>query len=122
MLLVYDDGVGLRPGGVFHYCMRSPEGRDIWGKGVYREVVEPERIVFTDAFAAEEGNLVEPAHYGRSSDWPTERLVRGTFAEHEGKTKLTRRHSILESVEEREGTEQGCTEMMDRLDEELAKA
>ncbi len=40
--------VDLRPGGVFHYCLRSPEGRDVWGKGVYREIVEPERIIYTD--------------------------------------------------------------------------
>ncbi len=45
-----------------------------------------------------------------------------TFAEHEGKTKLTLEHSILESVEERDGTQQGWTEVMDRLAEELAKA
>jgi uncharacterized protein YndB with AHSA1/START domain len=45
-----------------------------------------------------------------------------TFAERAGKTKLPLRHSILESVEEREGTQQGWTEMLDRLAEELAKA
>jgi uncharacterized protein YndB with AHSA1/START domain len=113
--------VDLRPGGVFHYCMRSPEGQDIWGIGVYREIVEPERIVYTDAFADAEGNPVPPAHYGMSSSHPPETLVTVTFAEHEGKTTLTLRHSILESVEEREGTQQGWTEMLDRLAEELAK-
>ena len=29
----------------------SPEGRDFWTKGVYREIVAPERIVCTDFFA-----------------------------------------------------------------------
>ncbi len=24
----------VRPGGVLHYCMRSPEGHDFWGKGI----------------------------------------------------------------------------------------
>ena len=28
--------------------MRSPEGKDYWMRGVYREVVAPERLVFTD--------------------------------------------------------------------------
>ena len=114
--------IDLRGGGVFHYCMRLPEGRDIWGIGVYREIVEPERIVYTDAFADAEGNPVSPAHYGMSSGHPPETLVTVTFAGHEGKTKLTLRHSILESVEEREGTQQGWTEMFDRLPAELAKA
>jgi uncharacterized protein YndB with AHSA1/START domain len=40
-----------RPGGVIHFCMRSPEGQDIWCKGVYREVVAPERIVCTSFFS-----------------------------------------------------------------------
>ncbi len=110
------------PGGVFHYCMRSPEGRDFWGKGVYREVIEPERIAYTDSFSDEEGKLVEPAHYGMSSGWPTETLVTVTFAEHEGKTKLILQQSLLQSVAERSGAQQGWTEMMVRLAEELAKA
>ncbi len=112
--------VDLRPGGVFHYCMRSPEGQDIWGIGVYREIVEPERIVYTDSFADAEGNPVPPAHYGMSSSHPPETLVTVTFVEQEGKTKLTLRHSIHESVEEREGTQQGWTEMLDRLADLLA--
>jgi uncharacterized protein YndB with AHSA1/START domain len=114
--------VDLRPGGVFHYCMRSPEGQDIWGIAVYREIVEPERIVYTDAFADAEGNPVPPAHYGMSSGHPPETLVTVTFAERGGKTTLTLLHSIPESVEEREGTQQGWIEMLDRLAQELAKA
>lgn len=114
--------VDLRVGGNFHYCIRLPEGRDIWGIGVYREIVDPERIVYTDAFADAEGNPVPPAHYGMSSGHPAETLVTVTFAEHDGKTTLTLRHSIPESVEERGGTQQGWTEMLDRLDEELARS
>jgi len=113
--------VDLRVGGAFHYCMRMPEGQDIWGIGVYREIVEPERIVFTDAFANAEGNPVPPAHYGMSASHPAETLVTVTFAEHEGRTKLTLRHSILESVEERGGTQQGWTEMFDQLAAYVAK-
>jgi uncharacterized protein YndB with AHSA1/START domain len=43
----------LRPGGVFHYGLRSPNGHDMWGKFVYREIVAPERIVFVVSFADE---------------------------------------------------------------------
>lgn len=111
--------VDLRPGGLFHYCMRSPEGRDIWGIGVYREIVAPERIVYTDAFADAEGNPVPPTYYGMSAGHPPETLVTVTFTEHEGRTRLTLEHSIPESVEERKGTEQGWNEMLDRLAEAL---
>ncbi len=112
----------LHVGGVLHYCIRLPEGRDIWGIGVYREIVEPERIVYTDSFADAEGNPVPPAHYGMSSGHPAETLVTVTFDEHDGRTKLTLRHSILAEVEERDGIQQGWTEMFDRLAAELAKA
>ncbi len=107
--------IDLRPGGIMHLCMRSPEGRDYWCKGVYLEVVEPERIVCTDFFSDEAGNLVQPAHYGMSPDWPTETLVTVTFAEHAGQTKLTLQQSVLESVAERSGAQQGWTESLDRL-------
>jgi uncharacterized protein YndB with AHSA1/START domain len=112
--------VDLRPGGVFHYSMRSPEGQEIWGIGVYREIVEPERIVYTDSFADAAGNPVPPSYYGLSTGHPLESLVTVTFAGHEGKTTLTLRHNIPTSAEEREGTVQGWNEMLDRLAEDLA--
>ncbi len=115
--------IDLRPGGVFHNCMRSPEGRDYWSKGVYREVVEPERIVCTDSFSDEKGNLVQPTHYGMSPDWPQEALVTVTFDEHEGQTKLTLRHSVGSApAAERDQCQAGWTESLDRLAAYLAKA
>jgi len=46
----------FRPGGVFHYCMRTLEGREILGIGVYREIVAPSRLVYIDSFADAHGN------------------------------------------------------------------
>ena len=40
----------LRPGGVFHTVMRSPEGAEYDNPGVCLEVVPQERLVFTDAY------------------------------------------------------------------------
>jgi uncharacterized protein YndB with AHSA1/START domain len=110
----------LRIGGKFHYCMRMPEGRDICGIGVYREIVAPSLLVYTDSFADAQGNPVPPAHYGMSASHPAETLVTLTLEEHEGKTRLTLRHAIPESVEERKGAEQGWSEMLDRLAEVFA--
>lgn len=113
--------IDLRPGGRFHYCMRMPEGREIWGVGVYREIVAPSRLVYADSFADAHGNPVPPAHYGMSAAHPAESLVTVTFDEHEGKTRVTLRHAMPMSVEERKGTEQGWGEMLDRLAGDLAK-
>ncbi|MBC7645751.1 MAG: SRPBCC family protein [Pseudopedobacter sp.] len=44
-----DCEIDLRPGGQMRTTMRSPEGQDFPGVGCYLEVVEKERLVFTDA-------------------------------------------------------------------------
>ena len=108
--------IDLRPGGVFHHCMRSPEGHDYWSKGVYRDIVEPEQIVCTDFFSDAEGNLVSPTYYGMSPDWPPEALVTVTFAEHDGKTTLTLHHTIGSApAAERDQCRAGWSESLDRL-------
>lgn len=40
----------VRPGGSTAITMRSPEGKEFPSAGVYLEVVENERLVFTDAY------------------------------------------------------------------------
>ena len=52
--------IDLRVGGVCRLCMRSPEGKDFWSKGVFREIIEPHLIVCTDTFSDEKGNIVSP--------------------------------------------------------------
>jgi uncharacterized protein YndB with AHSA1/START domain len=115
--------IDFRPEGAFHYCMRSAEGQDYCGKSVYREIAEPERIVYADFFVDAEGNPVPATHYGMSPDWPQETLVTVTFAEHEGKTELTLKHSVGAVPDsERDMCQQGWSEMLDKLSGNLAKA
>ena len=119
--------IDLRPGGVFHYGMRSPDGRDMWGKFVFREIVKPERLVFVNSFSDEKGNVTRhPMHLA----WPLEMLSTITFTEQAGKTTVTVRWLPLNAtVEERKTFEdgrpsmqQGWTGTMDKLDDYLAKA
>ena len=84
--------IDLRVGGKYLACMRSPEGRDYWSTGVYREIVPEEKIVYTDNFADAEGNVVPASYYGMEGDWPSESLVTVTFEEDGGKTVMTLRH------------------------------
>jgi len=49
----------VRPGGAFRFHMRSPEGTDHWLRGAYREIVEPERLVFSWAWEDAES---KPGH------------------------------------------------------------
>ena len=76
----------LRPGGVFHYSMTTPDGHTMWGKFVYHEITPPEKIVFVVSFSdANEGFARHPM----SNTWPLEILSTLSFTEHEGKTTLT---------------------------------
>jgi uncharacterized protein YndB with AHSA1/START domain len=84
--------IDLRVGGKYLYCMRSPEGQDYWGTGVYRDIVPMERIVCTDSFADSEGNVVAASYYGMKGYWPLEMVVIVTFEEDGGKTIMTLRH------------------------------
>jgi uncharacterized protein YndB with AHSA1/START domain len=111
--------IDLRPGGVWHICMRAPDGRDYWSKGIYREIIAPERIVTTDFFSDEDGNLVQPAQYGLPADWPAEMLLTVTFAEQDGKTKLTVRQSVSEALARSIGAVDGWNQSLDRLAEQL---
>ena len=112
--------IDARPGGTAHICMRSPEGQDYWSKGVYVEVVRPERIVSTDSFADAQGNVVDPTKYGLSATWPREALITVILAEREGKTTLTLRHAVGSATEsEADMCRQGWESMLDRLPGEL---
>jgi uncharacterized protein YndB with AHSA1/START domain len=113
--------VDLRPGGAFHFCMRLDDGREIWGLGIYREIIAPEKIVYVDSFSDASGRKVEPGYYGMSADHPSETLVTVTFAEDQGRTRVTLMHSFPESVRERADTEKGWGEMLDSLAAHLAE-
>lgn len=116
----------LRPGGMFHYGMRSPDGHEMWGKFVYQEIVAPEKIVFINSFSDAEGNTIRPPF---SSEFPLEVMNIATFAEHNGQTTLTLRggpHNA--TVEEHafykgmfESMQQGFGGTFDQLDAYLAK-
>ena len=117
----------FRPGGVFHYGMRSPDGHDMWGRFVYREIVRPERIVFVNSFSDKDGGLTRPPF---SESWPLEMLSTFTFAEHKGRTTLTIQWIPLNPTEAERKTfeaghdsmQQGWTGTLDQLAAYLAKA
>jgi uncharacterized protein YndB with AHSA1/START domain len=110
-----------RPGGVFLRCMRSPEGRDFWVTGVFREVVVPERLVFTDSFGDSNGNVVPAERYGLGPGWPLERLVAVTFDEVGGATRVTLRHTGIPPGADLDLTRRGWGDGLRSLAEYLGK-
>lgn len=113
--------IDLRVGGKYLFCMRSPEGQDFWSTGVYRDIVEPERIVYTHSFADEKGNPVPASHYEMPGDWPAETLTTVMFEEHQDRTKLTLRHVGIPSGVMSEMAEAGWNGSLDKLAESLER-
>ena len=105
----------FKEGGSYLYDMRSPEGQDIWGTGVYKEIVPMKRIVSTDSFADSNGNAVHASNYGMNGDWPLELIVTVMFEEVDGKTKLTLQHQGFPDRENRDSAEAGWKESFNKL-------
>ena len=93
----------VRPGGAWLRRMRAPEGTVHVKRGVYREVVAPERLVFTYADAEEDG-LLGP-----------ETLVTVTFVDEGAQTRLTLRQAVFETVALRDGHAGGWGSALDRF-------
>ncbi|HKV54275.1 MAG TPA: SRPBCC domain-containing protein [Candidatus Binataceae bacterium] len=94
----------LRPGGAYRFHMRGPEGDEHWSQGVFREIVEPERLAMAGSWADAQGNPTTP-----------ETLLSITFEEQGQKTKLTLRQSVFESVTARDAHRGGWTSSFERL-------
>ena len=86
----------FKPGGLFHYGMRAPNGSEMWGKFIYREIEKPGRIVFVNSFSDKAANTVRAPF---AEDWPLEVMNVLTLAEMPGRTVLTLRGSPLNATD-----------------------
>lgn len=107
----------FRVAGKYLYCMRSPEGNDYWGTGVYREIKPTKKLVFTDSFADKNGNVVPASVYGFEGDFPLELLIAITFEKHQAKTKMTLHHDGFPAGVHKEMANTGWNESLDKLAE-----
>jgi len=112
--------IDFRVGGKYLSCTRSPEGKEYWSTGVYREIIPLKKIVYTNSFADEKGNVVPAAHYGMSADFALEMLMTVTFEEHEGKTTLTLQYVGIPPGADRDGAYVGWNQIFDKLAEVLS--
>jgi len=87
----------LRPGGVFHSCLRSPDGKEMWGKWIFREVKPQESLVWVHSFSDKDGGLTR---HPMSRTWPLELLTETTFVERGGRTVVTLKWTPLNATDE----------------------
>jgi uncharacterized protein YndB with AHSA1/START domain len=99
--------IDARVGGALRIHMRGPDGSVYPMQGVIREIVPPERLVFTNIATDADGRHL------------LEGMTTVTFADEGGKTKLTLRTRAVAVVEAAaahlQGMEIGWTQSIDRL-------
>lgn len=100
--------VDLRVGGRLRIDMRAPDGAVFPMTGVFREIREPEKLVFLDAAFEDEKGV--PGF---------EALTTVTFVENAGQTTVTVRTKVLrlkpEHADAYGGMEEGWSEQLERL-------
>ena len=119
--------VDLRPGGVFQYSMRSPDGHEMWGQWVYRDIIPPEKLVTVVSFTDEKGNL---KRHPMQATWPLEVLNTMNLSEQDGKTTMILTGYPINATDEERKTfedgrgsmKQGFTGTLDQLEAYLAGA
>jgi uncharacterized protein YndB with AHSA1/START domain len=98
----------FRVGGSWRFVLRGPDGQEMGMRGLYREIVPPERTVHTESY----------------DDYPGESIVTAVWVEEHGKTTMTAtvlypsqevRDAVINS-----GMEHGAAESYDKLAEMLA--
>jgi uncharacterized protein YndB with AHSA1/START domain len=106
--------VDPKPGGTLRIVMRAPDGAEYPMKGVFREVVRPSRLVFTNIAVDKDGHHI------------IEGLTTVIFAEQGGKTKLTLQTRGVAMVDYAaaylQGMEAGWTQSLEKLDALVRRA
>lgn len=105
-------------GGKYLNCMKGPDGKEYWSTGVVKEFIPERKLVVTDSFSDEKGNIKTASEYGMQGDWPNELLITVYLEEADGATKLKLRHQGVPN-EVRDECMQSWNESLDKLEENL---
>jgi uncharacterized protein YndB with AHSA1/START domain len=119
--------VDLRPGGHYRLVMRGPDGVEYPIKGVYREVVEPSKLVLTENWEDHPAEWMEAHKANLPPGEPqpaSEALNTVTFEEQRGQTLLTIR-TLFQTAAVRDsmvkmGMNDGWGQSLERLEALMA--
>jgi len=85
----------VRVGGTRLLCMevQTPKGpMRMWFTGEYREVIENERLIYTESMSDENGRVTSPPDMGMPEGHPTTTEVRVELTDIGGRTKMVMTH------------------------------
>lgn len=107
--------IDVRENGSFHSCIHDPVHGDCWIKGIYQEVVFPEKLVFSMELSNEAGTDVGSLEAGKPEEWPEAILTTVSFTSIGNQTKLTLHQTVAEETARQTGAYQSWIKMFNRL-------
>ncbi|MEI8133933.1 MAG: SRPBCC domain-containing protein [bacterium] len=87
----------FRPGGFMHYCLKTEDGTEMWGKSIYREIHPKTNVVWITTFSDKDGGLQT---HPFAPTWPKEMLTAMTLTAEGEKTKVTIQWDPINATEE----------------------
>lgn len=117
----------LRPGGIFHYCLRTPTGFEMWGKWTFVDIAAPHTLSMVVAFSDANAGITR---HPMSPAWPLQTLSTTTFEAVEGnKTRISIAWEPYQSNADEVAAftaghasmAQGCNASFEQLDAYLAQ-
>lgn len=85
--------IDFRVGGQSLLAMKDSKGEVVWSGGVYKEIIPYKKIVTTDHFADQKGNIISGNDLGMPGNWPLDGLITIEFSDaNEEQVKITIKH------------------------------
>lgn len=84
-----DCSIDFRVGGKYLASMQAEDGKKFWSTGMFKEIVQNKKIVYTDSFSDSKGNVIHASELDMPGEWPLELTVTLKFEEVGGKTNMT---------------------------------
>ncbi|GAA0548253.1 uncharacterized protein YndB with AHSA1/START domain [Rhizomicrobium palustre] len=89
--------IDLKPGGMFHYGMKAPNGSEMWGRFIFHEIKPIERLTYVNSFSDAQGGITRAPFF---DNWPLEVFNVMTLEEEGEATRMTLRGAPINARED----------------------
>jgi uncharacterized protein YndB with AHSA1/START domain len=114
-----DCTIDFKEGGKYLTSMQGPDGKKIWSTGIFKEIIDHKKIVYSDSFADSKGIAVPASEYNMPGEWPMELTITVELEEVDGKTNMSLFHEGIPEDMQKDA-KAGWQESFDKL-EKLVK-
>ncbi|MGZ5280155.1 MAG: SRPBCC family protein [Pseudobdellovibrionaceae bacterium] len=90
--------IDFREGGKYLFAMKDTAENLVWSGGVYEHIILNEKIVCSDNFTDQDGNVVSPHVYNMAGDWPETLRITVEFEQYgDEEIRMSLRHEGIPS-------------------------